>query len=90
MSRLEKYLPFILALLAPALSVIAGTVKPSHYEWNLLAARYLEASFFILILWYVNQWLINSVKKRQGLTIFFANVVFILVVSIDQNHNRKF
>ena len=82
MSLLEKYLPFVIAAFGPALSVIMGTVRPQDYEWTLLGARYIEASAVLLVLWYVNQWLLNSeiilkTKLGQEPAIIIVNVLLI-------------
>jgi sensor histidine kinase YesM len=85
MSNAEKYLPFILATLIPALSVIINPVEQSSSEWKTFAFRYLIASSLLLIIWYSNKWLLQKnfpLKSSIGqeASILLANAVIIFFI----------
>lgn len=85
MSKAEKYLPFILAALIPALSVFINPDEQSSSEWKTFAFRYLIASSIILIIWYSNKWLLHNNfpfkgKIGQEASILLANAVIMFSV----------
>jgi sensor histidine kinase YesM len=71
MSRAEKYLPFIIALVVPIISVVGNNaLRGWNSEFPLTLLRYTEASMILLLLWFVNKYLINNdyaLKNRIGL-----------------------
>ena len=89
MSRAEKYLPFVLAALAPALSIIINSMDFSEYDLIMLATKYIQASAFILLIWYLNRWLLNADYKLEKMVgrntiIFIVNVsIVVTIFSMD-------
>ncbi|MEO0553221.1 MAG: histidine kinase [Bacteroidota bacterium] len=89
MSKAEKYLPFILVILLPAMSAIVNSAEAPELEWPMLSLRYIEASLFLLVIWYCNRWLLNTdnkLKNRVGMeaSMLIVNpVVVTLIVLID-------
>lgn len=86
MSSAEKYLPFILALVAPAISIVSNNALSLwNQEFPLRLMRYAEASIFLLLLWFLNKYLINSIdtlKQKVGLITYSVIANFILIASI--------
>lgn len=89
MSKAEKYLPFILAVVTPLIGIINNAEIPMNDTWTVMAFRYLEASSIILIIWYLNQWLLyseNKLKSTLGLTsytIIGNGLVIIIITALD-------
>lgn len=83
MSRSERYLPFILALLIPAIGIINN---PYPQESRELIGRYLQSSVFLLGLWYLNKWLLDSshqwIVPRRAIVLVSGNLLFILLVAL--------
>ncbi len=89
MSKAEKYLPFILAILGPAISVVnnSSLLLINGKEFVPSLNRYLEASVFLLLVWYLNRFLINAefkLKDKIGLipTTIIANILLIALVCL--------
>ena len=87
MSKTERYLPFILASIVPGWGILSTNINVEGYDWSLFVLTYLQVAFFILVMWYLNQWLLNTdnkVKKRLGLNFFIlvGNFVFIASISV--------
>jgi LytS/YehU family sensor histidine kinase len=70
-TRIEKFLPFIIALLLP-LNVSSLFEKYSILE---LIRTWTMMSIFFLILWYLNEWLINRNVKTSYLIIALLNII---------------
>ncbi len=85
MSRAEKYLPFILALLGPAVGMINNSIDLTGKEVLEIAFRYLEASLFLLLIWYLNYWLLNGqyrLKEMLGVNTTAVIVNALVIGSI--------
>jgi len=90
MSRAEKYLPFIIALIAPALGAINNPDATLFNErWDYMLLKYVEVALILLAIWYLNKYLSNRdylLKEKIGVFPFTAlvNLVFISsVVTLD-------
>ena len=60
MSRAEKFLPYILAIITPVLSIVSNNAfKLWDKDLPLTVFKYLEASTVLLILWFLNKVLIE-------------------------------
>ncbi len=88
MSKAEKYLPFILALVAPAISLVSNNaLSLGNKEFSLTLMRYAEASIFLLLLWFLNKYLIHSkdaLRQRIDLITysFIANALLIATICL--------
>ncbi|MEL7004453.1 MAG: histidine kinase [Bacteroidota bacterium] len=87
MSKAEKYLPFILALATPLLGAINNVDITVSEQWNEMLFRFIEASIIILIIWYLNQWLLyseNQIKNSLGLVAYtiLGNAIVITLISL--------
>lgn len=87
MSRSEKYLPLIIALVAPAIGIVNANVSIGQVATSILFFNYLLVSIILLVIWYFNKWLIlrtNNQKKRitKYLIILGANTGLIFLLSI--------
>ncbi|MEO1054500.1 MAG: histidine kinase [Bacteroidota bacterium] len=71
------------------MSAIANSSEPIEEEWPTALLRYLEASSFLLIIWYWNKWLLNStnaIKSKVGVeaAILISNpLIIVAIVLID-------
>lgn len=85
MSRAEKYFPFIFASLIPIFSVINHSIDLTGVESSTLLFRNFQASFHLLILWYLNKWLLYTdtrLKRAIGTepTIIVGNLMTIVIL----------
>ncbi|MEM6737279.1 MAG: histidine kinase [Bacteroidota bacterium] len=81
MSKTEKFLPFILAAVVPAISTITNPMRP-EVDLSIFALRYLQTSSLLLILWYLNKWILNTnlkLKRLVGLIPFTASINFSVI-----------
>lgn len=67
MLKAERYLPFILAVFIPVFGAISGAAPLVVQDWKILIFRYIEASSILLIIWYLNQWLLYTPNKMSQL-----------------------
>lgn len=82
MSRAEKYLPFAIAFVVPAVGLIKANLLLSDIEVSLLVINYLVISCILLALWYFNKWLHAKVdssfaKEQKTLVVIGANAVLV-------------
>ncbi|GEM_PF-3144380 len=83
MSRSERVLPFAVSLFAPAISVLNTSLISDEVNYSALTLNYIQGSLMILVLWYLNKWLlikstkVESKKKMYGL-IAFTNAIVIV------------
>ncbi|MEL6560108.1 MAG: histidine kinase [Bacteroidota bacterium] len=91
MSRAEKFLPYILAIITPILSIVSNnTFKLWDKDLPLTVFKYLEASTVLLILWFLNKALIERdflIKRKLGTTAFIilSNSAFIVFITLFDN-----
>lgn len=90
MSKAEKYLPFILVALGPAVGAINNqSLKIFEDGWWVFSMRYFQIASFLLMAWYVNKYLVNAdyqLKQRLGLVAatVLVNAIFIgIFISLD-------
>lgn len=89
MNKTEKYLPFLIALLLPLLTVVIYSVDISNEENESLLIRYLGGSITLLVIWYFNQWLIYDSYLTKGginkeVAIVIGNIIIInIIVSVN-------
>lgn len=82
-SRLEKYLPLILAIIIPFITVFNVTAFLEKVDIKQQLLTYFQTAFTILVLWYSNRWLIKlSVNKKSKLIFLLGgNLVVVLALS---------
>ena len=86
MSRAEKYLPFVIALVVPMVGLINANLPFEEIEMGRLATNYLQISIILLIIWYYNRWLISKTlsfrKTRRYSVMIAANSGLIITISL--------
>ena len=78
MSRSEKYLPYLIALLAPAINLISTSLFIDDFQTNALVINYFQTSILLLVLWYLNKWLLDISSRLNG-----ALSKYILIISVN-------
>ena len=69
MSRTEKFLPIILAVVGPGIAAITSSLS-AEGAWYLLVLKYLQGSLSILFLWYFNKGILNSESRLKKIVGF--------------------
>ena len=79
MSKLEKYLPFILATVAPLVGTFNYSSFLANVNYDQLITNYIQSAIALLIVWYVNKWLITlrSARMSRWMILVFGNLIFI-------------
>lgn len=91
MSRLEKVFPFIFAVVVPAVGMLSSAVdEASLLKSFMLWEVYLRSVITILILWYINSWVLHTdirVKRLLGSLIFtiLVNAAMISLLGLIEN-----
>ena len=93
MSRSERYLPFVIALLAPAAGAIQNDVFAQGVPLEVILTFYFQIFLVLLILWYYNKFLLLksaklSKKKKNGVLVF-ANLFIVLLLSFLSQYNNQ-
>ena len=83
MSRLEKYLPFILATVTPLIAIFNYSSFADEVHFDQILITYAQTAINILIIWYANKWLIdlNWTSVPNWLILVLGNLVIIFVLS---------
>lgn len=76
MIRIEKYFPFLFAILAPALGVINNVYSLATVEVRIIVESYVQGVISILVIWFYNDWLLN---KDNRLKRFFGEEAIIVI-----------
>ncbi len=84
MSRSEKILPIAIALFAPAISFLNSSLNAEEVNYTLLIVKYLQGTLVLMILWYLNRWLLLKTEnsKNKSATIFGVNAIIIVLVTL--------
>ena len=53
MSKIEKYLPFIISLVLPGINILSNHPVDINTEWYSVLSTWLSVTFFLIILWKV-------------------------------------
>lgn len=78
-TKIEKIIPFILAILMPGLSFFNNISFLEQYPTLELIPTWLATSIILIILWYVNEWLSNRNFKSFYFIVVILNLVFVLL-----------
>jgi sensor histidine kinase YesM len=80
MTQVEKYLPFALALLMPALSMFVNYFERfSSVGHTLLIIHYAQGIIFILVVWYLVRWMLFS-QRSKGLLYRIAALFLLITI----------
>ncbi len=83
-SSLEKYLPVLLSLLLPGISILNNPTD--DWQWQVAIPLYLGSSLFLYILWHLNQFLTKRPLFKgwdERITRSGVNVVYVgLITSV--------
>ncbi|MEM8568971.1 MAG: histidine kinase [Bacteroidota bacterium] len=83
MSKLEKYLPFILAAVTPLMTIFNYSSFVEEIQFDLVLLTYTQTGITILIIWYSNKWLIGLKWKSVSswFILFVGNLIIISIIS---------
>jgi LytS/YehU family sensor histidine kinase len=85
MTKIEKLLPFVLAVLLPGLNFINNPLVTEQFNLFELIRAWMSSSLFLLILWYANNWLGGRNVDRYFWKAALLNIglasIFILIIS---------
>jgi len=92
MSRAEKYLPFIIAVFIPTVSLINANPPHEDIAVGKIITQYLQISITLLILWFFNKWLLIRTRHKSRnsyryLVVFWANAGLILGLGLLESIN---
>jgi sensor histidine kinase YesM len=91
MTRVERFLPIILAVLLPALNVISYNTTNDDLDFEAVFPRYIFLSTYLLSIWHFNSYLLNHRKSIVGrvsspelfnVVMVFANLIYIALFII--------
>jgi len=82
MTKTERYLPFILALLVPVVSVVNNNMPLEHVNWLIGLLKYIQSATVILVIWYLNRYLIYSHHFSHNRWIYVSYSVLLNAVLI--------
>jgi sensor histidine kinase YesM len=94
----EKILPFILAILLPSLNFLANNSLFEQQNLLTLIRTWIASSFFLIILWYANEWFsykngkvyyLKAVPLNIGLALVFIILIY-LILPDDFNTSPEF
>jgi len=79
MSKIEKYLPFIISAVLPGITIFNNLSQQENTEWQLLLIVWLSLSTFLIVLWKVTEKLLNiSNLIYKWMTVFCVTLAMIL------------
>lgn len=78
MRNIEKYLPFILALLIPGLSLVNQSLE--SIPWRSILSQYMVGATYLLYLWYGNVW--GARLKSHSLFAGLSPSAFLVAINL--------
>ena len=78
-TKIEKIIPYILAILMPGLSFFNNNSFLEQYPALELLPTWFSTSIILIILWYTNEWVSNRNVKPFYLIAIILNVVFVML-----------
>jgi LytS/YehU family sensor histidine kinase len=85
-TKIEKLLPYILAFLLPGIAFVSNRSFYENFKLLELIPAWLMIAIFLLVLWYVNDWLSYRNISYKYLIIAITNLltasVFVIIISL--------
>lgn len=86
MSRSERVLPIAVAIITPAISLLNNSLYLNEVDYTSLIINYFRGVFILLVLWYLNKWLLlrtekTRTKRSKYAIILIVNAVIVVAVS---------
>lgn len=83
-SRSEKVLPFAIALFVPAITQLNNSLYVGEVNYSVSFVNYLQAVALLLVLWYINSWLLLKTENaKNSISITLAvNAVIVVLLSV--------
>jgi sensor histidine kinase YesM len=82
MTKIEKYLPYIISLVLPGINILSNSSFETDYEWYSVLSTWLSATLFLILLWKVLEKLIDISKPiNRWLAIVSISAALIIVFS---------
>jgi sensor histidine kinase YesM len=82
MSKIEKYLPYIISLVLPGINILSNHPFETYSEWYSVLSTWLSATLFLILLWKVLEKLLNiSNPINRWLAIVSISAALIIVFS---------
>ena len=82
MTKIEKYLPYIISLVLPGINILSNSSFETDYQWYSILSTWLSATLFLILLWKVLEKLLNiSNPINRWFAIVSISAALIIVFS---------
>ena len=82
MTKIEKYLPYIISLVLPGINILSNSSFETDYQWYSVLSTWLSATLFLILLWKVLEKLLNiSNPINRWFAIVSISAALIIVFS---------